>query len=492
MPEYKHGTYGEFAASMGGQATQGNTVAVYVGIAPVNLVRGYSKFVNTPVKLTSFESVKRSMGYTPGWDLFDLCEAFYVHFNNPDGNVGPIVAINVLNPAVHKKEKATSATLTFVNGRATIKSDTIILDTLLLSNMVEGTDYSVDYDFARGQVVITSLRDDPITEAVNITYHEVDPLLIAVDDLIGDVTDGGVYTGLGCVDLIYPELGLIPNLILSPAWSYEPDVYRAMVKAATKINGHWDAFVYADIPQYDAAKDAVVDTIDKAIAWQAANGYTSERSKVCWPATEDKDGRYFHISVLAAWRSMMVDASHDGVPMETCSNKPIPVVKQAMSGDDKNRGFDQQRANKLNANGITTAVYWGGQWVLWGPHTAAYKHGEAQDERVIFDNTMRMMMYVLNSFQQEHALTIDKPMTRQTADTIRNREQEKADALVAIGAIIGNPVVEFREGDNSTAELVQGNFVWVRNETYTTPFKSGLMRVGYTTDGFASFFEEVE
>ena len=492
MSDYKHGTYGEFAASMGGQATQGNTVAVYVGIAPVNLVRGYSKFVNAPVKLTSFESVKRSMGYSDGWDFFDLCEAFHIHFNNPDGNVGPIVAINVLDPAVHKKEKATSATLTFVNGRATIKSDTIILDTLLLSNMVEGTDFSLDYDFARGQVVITSLRDDPITEAVNITYHEVDPLLVENEDLIGDVTDGGIYTGLGCVELIYPELGLIPNLIASPAWSYEPDVYRAMLKAATKVNGHWDAFVYADIPQHDFVKDESVDTIDKAIAWKTANGYTSERSKVFWPAAEGKDGRYFHISVLAAWRSMMVDAEHDGVPMETCSNKPIPVVKQILSGSDKRKGFDQQRANKLNENGITTAVYWGGQWVLWGPHTAAFKHGDAQDERVIFDNTMRMMMYVLNSFQQEHALTIDKPMTRAMADTIRNREQGKADALVAIGAIIGNPVVEFRESDNSTAELVQGNFVWVRNETYTTPFKSGLMRVGYTTDGFASFFEEVE
>ena len=87
MSVYQHGTYGEFAASMGGAATQGETVAVYVGIAPVNLVRGYGKFVNAPVKLTSFESVKRSMGYSDGWDFFDLCEAFHIHFNNPDGTL---------------------------------------------------------------------------------------------------------------------------------------------------------------------------------------------------------------------------------------------------------------------------------------------------------------------------------------------------------------------------------------------------------------------
>lgn len=41
MADYKHGTYGEFAASIGDAATQAGTIAVYVGLAPINLVRGY-------------------------------------------------------------------------------------------------------------------------------------------------------------------------------------------------------------------------------------------------------------------------------------------------------------------------------------------------------------------------------------------------------------------------------------------------------------------
>ena len=43
MADYKHGTYGEFAASIGDAATQAGTIAVYVGLAPVNLVRGYEQ-----------------------------------------------------------------------------------------------------------------------------------------------------------------------------------------------------------------------------------------------------------------------------------------------------------------------------------------------------------------------------------------------------------------------------------------------------------------
>lgn len=490
MSEYKHGTYGEFVDSIGDIAAQSGTVAVYVGAAPVNLIRGFAKYVNAPVKLTSLEEVNRYCGYSDNWASFDLCEAFAFHFKNSAGNVGPIVAINVLDPAVHKKTGETTVALTFSSGRATIKSDTIILDTLVLSDKVEGTDFSIDYDFSHGQVIINSLGDTPITGTVNATYSEVDPSVIDKDDIIGGVTAGGVYTGMGCIGLIYQELNLVPSLICCPGWSETPAVYHAMVAAGTKINGHWDAFVYADIPVL-AADGAKVDTIDAAIAWKAENGYTNERSKVYWPKAKDTQGRICHAAVAAAWRTMVVDAGNEGVPMESPSNKALPVAGQYFGAGSQNRGFDQQQGNKLNAEGITTVVFWGGQWVLWGPHTAAYKYGAVTDNRNIFDSSIRMMMYVANGFQQEWALTIDSPMTRALADTIKNREQEKMDALAAMGAFIGDPVVDFKESENSAGDLVEGNFTWGFKGTPTPPFKSGTLKVAYTTAGFDTYFGEV-
>ena len=490
MAEYKHGTYGEFAASIGGVASQSGTVTVYVGAAPVNLVRGYAAYVNTPVKLGGFGAVKRNLGYSEDWEAFDLCEAFHLHFDNADGNIGPIVAINVLDPAKHKKSAETTVNLNFVNGSATIVSDTIILDTLVLADKVEGTDFSVDYDFTKGAVILTALGDNPITGEVAATFSEVDATAITAADIIGGVTAGGVYTGLGCVDLIYQLLNLIPNLILCPKWSSTKAVYEAMVKAGTKINGHWEAFPYADLPIIDG--DTKVDTIEAAIKWKTDNGYNKERSKVFWPQGKGTDGKVYHAAVLAAWRTMLVDASHDGLPMESCSNKAVPLAAQYFGADSLNRGFDQQRANELNAEGITTVVYWGAQWVLWGPHTAAYKHGAVTDNRVIFDNSIRIMMYTLNSFQADWALDIDRPMTRAMADTILNREQEKADARAAMGAFIGTPVVRFDQDANSTAELIEGNFVWDFEGTPTPPWKSGTLRAAYTTAGFDSYFGEVE
>lgn len=490
MAVYKHGVYGEFSPSIGRTATSSGTVAVYVGTAPVNLIRGYATagVINEPVLLASLSAVRRTMGNSKAWDKFTLCEAFGVHFDSEVANVGPIVAINVLDPAKHKKTSETTQQLTFANGRATIDSDTIILDTLVLANLVEGVDFSIDYDFTKAQVIIESVGDTDITGTVPATYSEVEPAMVTAADIIGGETLNGVYTGLGCVGLVYTTLNLVTNLIAAPGWSHNAEVYSAMVKATMQINGHWSAIAVADIPLVD--NSTAVDTIAKAIVWKNDNGYTSERAKVCWPQAVDTSNVVYHLSTLWVWRQMLVDAEHDGVPMESASNKAAPVAKQFFGTASTNRGFDQNRGNELNAEGITTVVFFGGQWVLWGPHTAAFKHGAVTDNRNIFDVSVRMMMHQLNSFQQEWALTIDSPMTRAMADTIKNREQEKADALASMGALIGVPEVRFDEDDNSTDELVQGNFVWAFRSTPTPPFKSGLARVSYTTEGFASFIGE--
>ena len=186
---------------------------------------------------------------------------------------------------------------------------------------------------------------------------------------------------------------------------------------------------------------------------------------------------------------LRVDLSHDGVPFESPSNKEIMATAQFFGADSKNRGFDQQTGNSLNENGITTAVFWSGQWVLWGPHTATYTYNGSMDARAIFDVNLRMLMYITNSFQLDHGTEIDSPMTPQDKDTILNAEKEKLDTLTGIGALIGSPSVEFLETENSITDMMNGDFVWHFAVTNTPPFKSGTARVTYTDEGFAAFFE---
>lgn len=491
---YLYGAYGHLGETIAQSAVQAGTTPVYVGTAPIHLVRDYKaiKGINAPLKLNNFVDAQRKLGFSPDWASFTLCEAMTAHFNNPIGNIGPIYVINVLDPDVHKKSTQTTASLTFVNGRAEFVSDKIILDTFGMAEKKEGVDYNLDYNYTKNSVVVTSANAGaPLTGTVNATYYEVDASAIAEDDIIGGVTANGEYSGLGALKLLYQEQYQVCNLLAAPGWSHIPAVYNALVSASQKINGHWDAWVCADIPLVDADGDDI-DTRQKAVDWKKTNGYTSERSKVMWPQAIDNAGQVFHLSTLAMVEYMRADFNHSSVPMETCGNKEVQVLKQYFGADSKNQGFDQQDANDLTMNGIGTIIAWGGNWVLWGDHTAAYTYGAVVDARAIFDVSMRMLFHITNDFQREWSPKIDKPMTVQLRDRILNREQEKLDSLVAQRALLGDPKVLFLESENSTTDLINGDFRWDIAATPTPPLKSATVYVAYTDAGFSAYFADSE
>lgn len=508
--EYLYGAYGHIADTVVQSAVQTGTVPVYVGVAPVHLVRGYKEagVINSPVKISEYTDAQTKLGYSADWAAFSLCEVFNAHFNNSKGNIGPAYVINVLNPDFHRKDKETEKALVFTNGRAEFVSDTVILDTFKLikpaedeesesdpAYYIEGEDYALDYNFTKNSVIITSLKDDaPLSGSVDATFWEADDEKVTPSDIIGGVTANGEYSGIGALALLYQKEFAITNILAAPGWSHYPEVYNALVAAAYQINGHWNAFVLADIPLVEDGTAAAINTIDKAVKWKTDHAYTSERSKVFWPEALDIAGNVYHLSTLASVELMRADYSHDSVPMETCGNKAVPVIKQYFGANSVNNGFDQQQGKKLTSKGISTVVAWGGEWVLWGDHTAAYTYAEAgsntqTDPRAIFDVSMRMLMYITNLFQNEWSPKIDKPMDRALKDQIINREQEKLDGYVAIGALIGNPRVLFLESANSTDAVMNGDFVWDIKVTPTPPLKSATANVAYTSEGFSAYFK---
>lgn len=549
--EYLYGTYGHLADSVSATTEDNSTAALYIGTAPINLIRGYADagLVNKPVRLKNLYAARNTIGDAENWDTYTLSEAVAAHFANANGNQGPIYVINVLDPDTHRKAEPTSVTLNFVNGSAAFASEDIILDTLALADKAEGTDYTISYNFDTHKVSIVSAdEDNPLDGAIAATYYEVDASAITESTIIGSANSNGTYTGMQAAALIYQTYNVIINLFAAPKWGGLKNVYKALCAIATKLNGHWDGFVYADIPlaytettevttyTYDAVtsptgspadqgwyeKDAddnytlstdttvdtdktyytrtahteeetvdkVCDTIAKAVEYKEANNLTSERSKVFWPKASGADGRIYHLSTLAIAETMRVDGTHNGVPMETCGNKAIAADKQYFGATSSNAGYDVEGANDLCENGITTLVFWGGAWKIWGDHTAAYTFGnEELDDRAIFDVSMRMLLYLTNRFQVTWANTVDKPFTVQLKDTILVREQERLDALVVMGALIGKPTIVFEEAYNTIDDVKHGNFRWDIAVTPTPPMKSATAYVAYTDAGLSAYFD---
>ena len=493
MANYKHGAYGELDSSIAKNAIQAGTVAVYVGKAPVHLVQGYAEneIINLPVKINDFTDAKKKIGYCEDWEKFTLCEAVGAHFDNGIAEIGPIYVINVLDPDVHRKAEKTSANVTFSNGVAELKIATAILDTVEINGKVKGTDFTVDYNFTSGKLIINAITD--ITGEVTISFYEIDTDAIDKDAIIGDLTSGGEYSGLKAIDLLYPRENQVANLVGIPGWSDVPEVYAKMITNTTKINGHWDAFVVADLPIKDASGNAV-DTITKARTFRNANGYDSEKSEIFWPQWQDsRTGRIYHLSTLAIVNAMLTDYANDAVPFESFSNKEIPSGKQYFGADSKNQGFDQATAtNDLNSYGISTAVFWGGRCVTWGGHTAKYQYGKDIDVRAIDTHYMRMLFHCTNGFQRRQAATVDKAFNRQLKDSILNDEQEILDSYIAQGALLDGSRIVFTESENSIADMVNGDFVFNLPVTVTPRAKSLTGKVAYTDEGLRSLYGEEE
>ena len=477
---YKHGTYGEVGKTQAQSAIQAGTIPAYFGTAPIHLVRGYAEkgLVNQPVKLTDWKQAQQAIGYSDDWKKFTLCEAVKAHLNNTLGNVAPVYVFNVLDPATHKGEKGTQA-LTFANKRAEFVSDTIILDTFAIADKAEGVDYALDYDYGAGKVIVTDLQGT--AETLTATFDTVDVSKVTATEIVGGVTSSGEYSGIAALELLYNNENQVATLLAAPGWSHLPEVYNALVTATQKQNGHWMAYAFTDIPVSEAK------TIEAAIAWKQANGFTSEYQTPCFPMVQDNTGTVYHLSTLSVWRQQMTDYEHNSIPAETASNKAIPAVKQYFGEGSTNKGYDKQRGNALNEKGIRTAVPSNGKMVLWGGHTGAYTYGATSDPALIFDTNIMMRNHILNRFQRVWGESIDGIFNLQKKEEILDSEQDYLDALVAQGYIIGNPVIEFLASENSTSDMVNGDFTFSVTETNAPQFKSATVSVSYTDAGFAVF-----
>lgn len=147
-------------------------------------------------------------------------------------------------------------------------------------------------------------------------------------------------------------------------------------------------------------------------------------------------------------------------------------------------------ATELSADGVCSYNYYGnGVYYTWGDHPSIFAGGTVSDEANRFDNSIRMLMMITNRFQLTWRFDIDNPMTLSMRNDVITYELDKLNQLKSIGALIGDPVVEFRPDENSTSEIQQGHFVWSFEVTSTIPAKYLKAEVAYTTAGLSVYTE---
>lgn len=485
---YLHGAYGQIQAVGTRVADVSQGVIVYVGTAPVHTIEGGAANVNVPILVNNMGEAQRLLGYSDDWAGFTLCEPMHVHFEIK--GVGPIVFINVLDPAKHKADEGGDVQLTPANGRITIPSaEKIVLDSVAVAGKEKGKDFTVGYNAAKKTIVISELSSGALgAEEVQVTYDIIDTSKVKEADVIGASDGNGLNTGLYAVKNVYQVTGYVPSYLACPGFSSIPAVHTSMAQNSAKINGHWDMYMFVDLPITDKQKAM---TLDDAKNFKKENGYDRENETVYFPLAQGVDGKIYHLSVLAAANFQELLMQQDGIPYKTASNTECATIQNLYLGEEaKDRVYDDSIINeKLNKNGIASAAYVGGRWVIWGCHSGDYNQEDATQINVAETNRM-MLYYVSNDFQHRRTPNVDKPMSSNDLKMIVAEEQTRLDALVKIGALTYGTVRMNAQAD-SMSDMLKGDFSFIFDITTTPLAKSLTAIVNWTDEGFVTYYESL-
>lgn len=492
MADYKHGAYGVIQAVGSRVADESQGAIVYVGTAPVHNVEGGANNVNKPIVVNNIAEARKYFGYSDEWDKYMLCEAMHVHLENK--GVGPLVFINVLNPATHKASEAGTVSKTPENGRVTIPAaQDIILDSVVVKSgntaKIKGTDYAIAYNVEKKTITISELTAGALgTSALTITYNTIDASAVTTADVIGASDGLGLNTGIFAIKNVYQLTGYIPAYLAAPGFSSVPAVHAAMYQNSVKVNGHWDVYMFVDLPIVNGETPLTLDT---AKTYKNGNGYTKENETVFFPLAQGTDGKIYHLSVLAAANFQELLLAQDGIPYKTASNTDCSLIENLYLGaSNTGRIYDDSIINeKLNKNGIASAAYVGGRWAIWGCHSADYDQENGDQINVAETNRM-MLYYISNDFQHRRTPDVDKPMTANDLQTIIAEEQTRVDALLNIGALTRG-VVTLNADAQARSDIMNGDYSFLFDITTTPLAKSLTAIVNWTDEGFVTYFESV-
>ena len=496
MAEYLHGAYGQVNTAGARLTNTAEAGFIVFGTAPVNTIEDGARNVNVPIEVSNMAEAEAKFGYSEDWAKYTLCEAFHVFFE--EMNVGPLVVINVLDPdkAGHKGTAGT-ASLTPVGGRVTIASaEDIIMDSVVVkagsgqseTTKQKGVDYEIGYSIRTKSIVIAELTTGALgTDPLSITYDTVNPAAVTGADLIGSTDGRGLNTGLYAVKDVYQKCNVIPGYLLAPGWTQIKTVHDAMAEVSKKINKHWDAIFFSDIPILDNSTPVTIAT---ARTWKATNGYNKANEKACYPMTKGTDGKKYHMSTLYAGNFLGQLIENEGVPYHTASNTICGLIAGLWLGADyEGRVFDDSIINEyLCKYGISSAVYMGGAWRLWGAHSAEYPP-ETEDSVNVGDTALAMLYYVSNDFQARRVNDVDQPLSANDIQSIVAEEQTRLDALVAIGALSFAEAYLNADKD-ARSDMYLGNYSFTFRVTTTPLAKSLKAIVNWVADGFETYFAQ--
>lgn len=473
MAQITHGvSTGKKETSVSTPVVAASGIHFVVGTAPVQVVDGK---VNEVIMARSYAEAVQQLGYSDDWEKYGLCEEMYSAFQLY--KTGPVFMVNVLDPEKHKTA-VSKKSMTPEDNQIFLPLEAIA-DTIKVTGKEAGTDFDTFYN--DNNCVVEFLGETPQTEAVEVEYSEVDPSKVTKDDIIGGYSVTTHKTsGLELIDSCFPKYTVIPDIILCPNWSHEPEVAAVMAAKAENINGLFEAVAILDV---DTTEETGVTHYSEVPRWKKEKNLMKETQIVCFPKVA-LGSRIFNLSTQLAGSMSATDNNDDlggGTPCESASNKSLQADKMVIASG-KELIQDLQNANYLNENGIVTALNFYSGFVSWGNYTACYPTDT--DPADYFYCVNRMFRWVAKTIILSYWSYVDRKLTRRLIDAILQGVNDWLNGLTADEKILGGRA-EMNEEENTTTELLAGH---VKIHVYLTP-PSPLQKMEFVFEYDMSYLE---
>lgn len=484
---YKHGVYvTEQATSLTAPVSGTAGLQVIFGTAPVNLVDDPAGAVNKPKLCYSYAEACAAVGYSENWEKFTLCQSIYGCFNVQ--NVAPIILVNVLDPAKHRRE-LNNETLKVVAHQSIIETEGVLRSTISLktessaaSTLTEGTDYTLAFN-DKGHLVITLLAGGSAYSAGEIYLaagYALDPDAVTYTDIIGTAS-GNTETGLQLVRQIYPTFGMTPGLLLAPGWSHYPSVAAALQAKCTEINGCFACECFIDIATASGITEGETEVpyateyADVKVAKEKL-GASSPHAMACWPMIAVGSKKFYYSAILAAL-TQQLDAQNDDVPCLYPSNKACGATATVLA-DGTEVTLDQEQANTVNSYGVTTALNLNG-FKSWGNNSCAYP--STTDPKDRWFACRRFFTWAGNSFILTYLQKVDNPMNKRLIENIVDSANIAGNGYVARGYCAAYRV-EYLEAENPTTDILNGKITFHQYLAPYTPAEDIEARLEFDTN----------
>ena len=469
----KHGVFVlEEATALTVPITGKSAVQVVIGTAPVNMVDNPGDVVNVPVYATRAAEAMAALGYCKDFQHYTLCQTMYA--TNNIYQVSPVVYINVLDPAKHRKAlDKTQAAVSLL--RAVVEVPGILRDGLVVeagdAALTFGTDYTLEYE-TDGSLVVNLIAGGAGESAkeISVSGQMLDPEAVTKDDIIGAYNPStGKETGMEVIRQIYPKLGVVPGIALAPGFSQFPEVGIALSAKMANINGVFRGIALLDLDTEKARKYTDCKEVKEN------SGFTSEFCCPLWPCFQVGEMIFAASAIVGALVSY-TDAANDDVPYMPPSNKILGVTGTCLA-DGTEVVLDQDQGGTVNGYGVATAFNMNG-WRFWGNYTGAYPgSGDAKD---IWFPTGRMFNWQGNTFIQTYFSKVDDPMNPVLVENIVDSENIRCAAYAPdkwAGASI-----EYLAEDNPITDILAGKMTFRQHIAPYTPAQEITNILNYDVD----------